>query len=88
MVPGMRSLALFSIIGLLGGCSNAEDRACDEAIKSTLKAPASYKRVSKRGSRVEYDAVNSFNAPIRGHGICYYDAATGRALWAENDPNS
>jgi hypothetical protein len=47
---------------------------CDQAIMATLKAPATYKRVSALGSDtpwiIEYDAENSFGVPLRGKGIC------------------
>lgn len=76
------ALALFST-----ACDSAEDKACDDAIKATLKAPSSYKRISKVGGKIEYDAVNSFNAPLRGRGVCLYDAEKGTALWLESSPN-
>lgn len=78
------TLILLSIA--LAGCSNPELAKCDEAIKATLKAPASFKRVSAEGSggfwNIQYDAVNSFNAPLRGRGHCY--VLKGKADWFED----
>jgi hypothetical protein len=60
----------------------------DEAIRGTLKAPSSYKRVKADQVttgyfRIEYDAVNAFNAPLRGTGTCTYDTSTKKAVWLE-----
>ena len=47
---------------------------CEAALKSTLKAPKTYERVSAdltgRSVYLTYDAVNSFNAPLRGRHKC------------------
>ena len=78
----MRTMSIVTALLALSSCSSPEDRACDEAIKATLKSPSSYKRVSKNGGRIEYDAVNSFNAPLRGQGLCIY--LNGKADWFED----
>ena len=73
---------------VLGGCGSPGLRACDDAIKNTLKTPASYKRVSANGSdgdwKIGYDAVNEFNAPLRANGRCFVDANGAR--WREDRP--
>lgn len=55
---------------------------CEEIVRSNLKAPKSYERVTANivGRHVElaYDAVNSYNAPIRGHERCNYIVADGK----------
>lgn len=80
----MRFVLTLFFIAALSSCDSAEDKACDEAIKATLKAPSSYKRVSKQGGRIEYDAVNSFNAPLRGRGLCIFDGSGNKARWSED----
>jgi hypothetical protein len=48
--------------------------ACDEAIKETLKAPSTYKRIESYSIEgqysssyvITYDAQNSFGVPLRG----------------------
>lgn len=58
---------------------------CDIAIKSTLKAPSTYKSISYKNIAgyydVEYDAENSFGVPIRGRGLCTIE--NGVAKWIE-----
>jgi hypothetical protein len=39
----MRAVVALLTLTLMGGCNQA-GQLCDEAIKSTLKAPATYKR--------------------------------------------
>ena len=59
-------------------CSDKHLAACENAIRSTLKAPSSYKRISaedvgtrtNRLIRIEYDASNSFGVPLRTKGDC------------------
>lgn len=83
-------VAIIGVALLLTGCSDPMMDACDAAIQGTLKAPSSYKRVSTEGDtnmgygslRITYDAVNSFNAPIRSAGTCYY--LQNRASWFED----
>jgi hypothetical protein len=78
---------VFGFFLLLAGCGDdPEINVCDAQIRSTLKAPSSYKRVgvSKQGGawRIDYDAVNSFNAPLRGHGTC--TVYGNQAIWFED----
>lgn len=82
----MRWIVGLALIALSGCGDDPEINYCDAAIKATLKAPASYKRVgvSKNGYkwRIDYDAVNSYNAPIRGSGQC---SVIGKeAVWFED----
>jgi hypothetical protein len=63
-------------------------RLCDEAIKETLKAPSTYRRITfshvvERSYNVQYDASNSFGVPLRGHGSCEIDEARTSAKWVE-----
>lgn len=60
--------------------------ACEAALLPTLKAPSSYKRVSemvgptqsgRQSVIIAYDAVNSYNAPIRDTFLCDFNPATG-----------
>ncbi|RYD54650.1 MAG: hypothetical protein EOP60_07180 [Sphingomonadales bacterium] len=73
----------------LSACTGAETTACDDAIKATLKAPSTYKRLKSgerrtetMSRRIDYEAVNSFNAPIRGSGECVFNS--GHAYWYED----
>ena len=60
--------------------------ACEDAIKETLKAPATYQRVEVEGSSgdytITYDAENSFGVPLRGTGSCIVSG--GQAQWFED----
>jgi hypothetical protein len=75
--------------GMLSACGTSDSPglvACEQAIQATLKSPSSYKRIKAEGSdeyiwSIEYDAVNSYNAPLRGSGNCYFDAKSGHASW-------
>lgn len=78
----------FALVALaaLAGCDSTDLARCDDAIKATLKAPASYHRVSTDGISgafwaIEYDAVNLYNAPIRAKGTCYIDG--DKVQWLE-----
>jgi hypothetical protein len=73
----MRAIAAVLAFSVLSGCSLASEpaiRACEAVIAARLKAPSTYKRVSavNRGADFEitFDAVNSFNAPIRATSSC------------------
>jgi hypothetical protein len=83
----MRGPALAALA--LAGCSDTKLTKCDDAIKATLKAPASYKRVSVSGSEgsynITYDAVNSYNAPLRTSGRCF--VSDYEASWYEDPSN-
>lgn len=83
----MNYLALLPLVALLAACSPGVSRedgvfdACEEYVKSTLKAPATYKRVSadvlmdegkNRLVMLQYDAENSFGAPLRSGEICAF----------------
>ena len=82
-------VALIGLTVLLTGCSNPALKACDTAIKKTLRAPSTYKRVSSTGYSVdavttisiEYDADNSFGVPLRGKGLC--TVRQGQGEWLE-----
>lgn len=79
-------VALSSLIALTG-CGKPSLAQCDEAIKATLRSPSTYKRVLAEGEnpriRITYDAVNAFNAPVRGKGVCLLNGNT--AIWSEDD---
>lgn len=62
--------------------------ACEAILLPTLKAPASYHRVSdmvgppqngRRSVIITYDSVNSYNAPLRGTFLCAFKPSTGVA---------
>lgn len=64
----------------LGACGRPADLSkCDDAIKDTLKAPATYKRIDFTGAYqkespsyyITYDAENSFGVPLRSSITCY-----------------
>jgi hypothetical protein len=76
------------LLTLATSCSGDPEgvRTCEASLLSTLKAPASYKRVKYEESRamgsyyavtITYDAVNAFNAPIRADHICRYPLRNG-----------
>ncbi|MEQ1499005.1 MAG: hypothetical protein ABL914_10125, partial [Novosphingobium sp.] len=61
---------------------------CEDALKATLKAPSTYKRIKSSGSNapdgyfiIDYDASNPMGVPMRGHGMCFLEK--GKARWAE-----
>lgn len=53
-------------------------RICEAVAKARLKSPASYRRIDARIEgemvRISYDAVNSYNAPLRGYHTCSFEA--------------
>tara|TARA_B100000678_G_scaffold273455_1_gene263804 strand:+ start:1297 stop:1611 length:315 start_codon:yes stop_codon:yes gene_type:complete len=55
---------------------------CDDAIRATLEAPSTYRRISYYGDgperyRVTYEASNSFGVPIENSGECNLDERFG-----------
>ncbi len=60
--------------------------ACEDAIKATLKAPATYQRVKVDGPSGDYSityyAENSFGVPLRGTGQCLI--IDGKVDWFES----
>lgn len=63
--------------------------ACEIALKAQLKSPKSYERVKSEINQnlvlITYDAVNSFNAPVRGEKLCYFDLdADGGFIFSTN----
>jgi hypothetical protein len=93
------TIALFAVMIILGFTAyyyvGSADRPqwgpCDEAIKETLKAPSTYKRIdgpntyqsSPQHFTISYDADNPYGVPIRGKGFCDIDPASGKATWSE-----
>jgi hypothetical protein len=86
----MRAIVL-GLAVLVSACGEKPElAACDAAIQARLKSPASYKRVSAVGDAkdglgtltISYDAVNSFNAPLRSSGTCFL--LDGKATWFED----
>jgi hypothetical protein len=86
-----------TIAALVGGAywlSGAKEREgwrlCEDAIKATLKAPSTYRRVEDRPDsfpigdkmfHITYEAQNSFGVPIRSHGSCTINADRSGAEW-------
>jgi hypothetical protein len=67
---------------------------CETLLLATLKAPASYRRVTdlvgptvkgRQSVVITYDAVNSYNAPLRDTFLCQFDPATGTASPSDDD---
>jgi hypothetical protein len=85
--------AMIGAAYLLAALPERRDMAlCDEAIKATLKAPSTYRRIEGPGTfrvasgssyMVEYDAANGFGVPIRGKGACKVNADRTSASWVE-----
>lgn len=70
---------------------------CEAVLLGGLKTPASYKRLDDTVGPIEngrqsvfitYDAVNSYNAPIRSVFACDYTPATGGAREADTAADS
>jgi hypothetical protein len=94
----IRCLAL-GMATLLAGCSTfdpSEIKDCEASIQSRLKAPSTYKRISATRTfmseekppevwvSIAYDAVNTFNAPLRDSTICEYPAfVSGSVDWTK-----
>lgn len=62
--------------GIFGFGDDPAIEVCEYVLKAKLKAPSSYKRITsniiENKVAITYDAVNSFNAPIRGGKVCYF----------------
>lgn len=62
--------------GIFGFGDDPAIEVCEYVLKAKLKAPSSYKRITSNLIEnkviITYDAVNSFNAPIRGGKVCYF----------------
>jgi hypothetical protein len=80
----MRVGVVIAVAALTAGCTSAEQTACETAIKDTLKAPSTFKLIKKESIRYEYDASNPMGVPMRGTGVCIYDARTKKANWIED----
>jgi hypothetical protein len=94
-------IGVIAVIGaLIGGTfwlAGAKERTgwrlCDEAIKATLKAPATYQRImddqlssfasGDSSFRITYDAQNGFGVPIRSRGFCTVNADRSGAEWVQ-----
>ena len=75
---------------LMAGCTDAATNACEQELMSTLKSPASYKRVKVEQVTIPdsihkppydevtitYDAANSYNALLRDQYRCLYRPGT------------
>lgn len=84
----MRLALVVFLATVLAGCAERPDSVtkCEALLLTKLKAPSSYKAgasvimPAERGQQsiaLTYDAVNSFNAQLRGTFHCNYDVATG-----------
>ena len=87
----MRSAIVMAAIVFSSAQAFASDPAilvCEAALKSTLKAPKTYERVSAdltgRSVYLTYDAVNSFNAPLRGKHKCDFNLMGDIFLLSDN----
>jgi len=83
-----RFAALFALA--LAACNSAQVEQCQSELLSKLKAPASFKRVKLDISNIPdsihkppydsvtitYDAVNSYNAPLRDEYTCFFKPGT------------
>lgn len=89
----MRAGILWLPFLALGSCSSvepAEIKQCEDYLVAKLKAPATYKRIEassfvdsdhkppRQTVIIQYDAVNSYNAPIRDMQVCQFAVAKGR----------
>ncbi len=90
------ALVLLLLGGLVGAGYHASGaplrhdlELCDNAIRETLIAPTTYKRVAapdlyhaeRRNYRIEFDADNGLGVPIRGKGFCALSADRTSASW-------
>lgn len=89
-------VAIFGGIFWAAGAREREGwRLCDEAIKATLKAPATYKSAEGPDTyvtqtelyRIAYDAENSFGVPLRSRGFCRINDGRTAAIWTEMPDN-
>lgn len=80
----MKRSAPFLLFLASAGCAPKQEAVeqCESLLKEGLKAPSSYTRVEvfqalRHGDTqsvfIDYDAVNSYNAPLRGKFWCVYD---------------
>lgn len=74
------ALAIFAALSFPDHVRAEQDIAitvCEAALKARLKAPASYRQIEAAisGNKVVlvYDAVNSFNAPLRAVKMCKFN---------------
>lgn len=77
---------------MLAACDSNQVQLCEKQLKEKLVAPASYKRVSVNEFvnpsykqpyhevTITYDAVNSYNAPLRGKESCWYKPDTSESI--------
>lgn len=84
-------LAIAALVALGGGWAlydsqirdPANVRYCEFALLETLKAPATYKRVSAatagagRDVTLRFDAANSYGTPLRGSATCAFAGGDG-----------
>lgn len=81
------------VLTMLPGCSLFGDTVisrCDDHIKSTLRSPSTYKRISvstglspisspkEAWVNTTYDAANAYGTPIRETASCYFKLKAGR----------
>lgn len=82
----MRWAVLIGAALLVSGCDSKNLKLCEDEIKSNLKAPSTYKRISVNNMEslisIEYDADNSFGVPLRKKGMCRIDEG-GEVSWLE-----
>lgn len=88
----MRIVMVTALLFCVHATQAADDPAialCEILIQSELVAPKSYERVSAHvdglTASVTYDAVNKYNAPLRGHDECSFSQdANGNFMLASD----
>ena len=95
----MKTAFACTVLFILCACESrpGEVQACEALLLPVLKAPSTYKLIDATASKtkngetdvfIQYDAANSYNAPIRGIFACKVDAqgvATSMQTDAEHD---
>lgn len=78
-------IAVLSGAAMFWYASGSDLRACEVEIKSTLKAPSTYRRISSAGLTetvfVEYDSENEFGVPLRRKVACEVSHGTVKQLY-------
>lgn len=76
-----RSLVAFGLLALLSGCSRPEVESCEAYIKSGLKAPMSYRKISVR----TFDSQPMHFADLRAEAGLTHPKVGSNALLHNND---
>lgn len=83
----MRRLSALAMTTLVAACSgepaNQLTAICENAVKESIRTPASYRQVeleelpSARAAKVIFDAENGFGALVRAVALCQFDHEAG-----------